>query len=190
VPDAALQSPGFGVRQWTMGGPGIRRMPDRRGPWVIVPRSGSGLVVAGGVVFWAATCRWSEARSLPRCRWPLTLRNSLAASLIPAAHQRNAIWPSRQFLTLAECSQHMPILDSIGVGSHQHRRPHHPPRPWVPHSASAHELLPRARMDESAPRAWSPPPIAARPAQTLSPHSAGRTGRHPRGEPPGHPAPR
>ena len=37
-----------------------------------------------------------------RCRWPLTRRNCLAASCIPAAHQRRAICPSRQRFTLVE----------------------------------------------------------------------------------------
>ena len=36
-----------------------------------------------------------------RCRWPLTRRNCLPASTMPAAHQRSAICPSRQCLTFA-----------------------------------------------------------------------------------------
>ena len=32
-------------------------------------------------------------------RWPLTRRNCLLASTMPAAHQRNAICPARQRLT-------------------------------------------------------------------------------------------
>jgi hypothetical protein len=42
----------------------------------------------------------SAARSFGRCRWPLTRRNCLPASSMPAAHQRSAICPSRQRLTL------------------------------------------------------------------------------------------
>jgi hypothetical protein len=41
------------------------------------------------------------ARRVSRCRWPLTRRNCLAASPIPAAIQRNTICPSCQRLTLA-----------------------------------------------------------------------------------------
>jgi transposase IS116/IS110/IS902 family protein len=45
---------------------------------------------------------WSRvARRAGRCRWPLTRRNCLAASPIPAAIQRRTIWPSCQRLTLA-----------------------------------------------------------------------------------------
>jgi hypothetical protein len=43
----------------------------------------------------------SAARSAGRWRWPLTLRNCLRASPIPAAIQRSTIWPSCQRLTLA-----------------------------------------------------------------------------------------
>src|SRR3954453_15832149 len=42
----------------------------------------------------------SVSRSDRRCRWPLTRRNCLPASTIPAAHQRSAICPSRQRFTL------------------------------------------------------------------------------------------
>jgi hypothetical protein len=41
----------------------------------------------------------SAARSPGRWRWPLTPRNCLAASRIPAAIQRSTIWPARQRLT-------------------------------------------------------------------------------------------
>ena len=44
----------------------------------------------------------SATRSLGRCRWPLTRRNCLPGSIMPAAHQRSAIRPSRQRLTLEE----------------------------------------------------------------------------------------
>jgi hypothetical protein len=44
----------------------------------------------------SAVSRSSAARSDGRCRWPLTRRNCLPASIIPAAHQRIAICPSRQ----------------------------------------------------------------------------------------------
>src|SRR5690625_4541075 len=45
---------------------------------------------------------WSlrAVRRAGRWRWPLTRRNCLAASLMPAAHQRRAMWPSRQRFTL------------------------------------------------------------------------------------------
>ena len=39
----------------------------------------------------------------------------LAASTIPAAHQRNAICPSRQRLTLTACSRHTEIIDSMAL---------------------------------------------------------------------------
>jgi hypothetical protein len=32
---------------------------------------------------------------------------------MPAAHQRNAIWPSRHRFTFEEWSRQMPIIDSI-----------------------------------------------------------------------------
>jgi hypothetical protein len=44
---------------------------------------------AGGTV--PAISASSAARSLARCRWPLTRRNCLPASTMPAAHQRSAI---------------------------------------------------------------------------------------------------
>jgi hypothetical protein len=43
--------------------------------------------------------RSSVSRRDRRCMWPLTRRNCLPASTIPAAHQRSAIVPSRQRLT-------------------------------------------------------------------------------------------
>src|SRR3954465_11932774 len=47
----------------------------------------------------------SAARKCARCRWPFTRRNCLPASTMPAAHQRSAICPSRQRLTLTECAR-------------------------------------------------------------------------------------
>ena len=61
----------------------------------------------------SAVSRSSAARSDGRCRWPLTRRNCLPASIIPAAHQRSAICPSRQRLTLAACSRQTEIIDSM-----------------------------------------------------------------------------
>ncbi len=40
-------------------------------------------------------------------------RNCLPASTIPAAHQRSAIWPSRQRLTLPACSRQTESIDSM-----------------------------------------------------------------------------
>src|SRR3954471_2662574 len=57
----------------------------------------------------------SAARSLARCRWPLIRRNCLPASTMPAAHQRSAICPSRQRLTLAERARQMEIIDSMAL---------------------------------------------------------------------------
>src|SRR3954465_5046149 len=54
--------------------------------------------------------RSSVSRRDRRCRWPLTRRNCLPASTIPAAHQRSAICPSRQRLTLALCARQMLIM--------------------------------------------------------------------------------
>lgn len=53
---------------------------------------------------------------LGRCRWPLTRRNCLPASTMPAAHQRSAICPSRQRLTLLACSRQTEIIDSMALG--------------------------------------------------------------------------
>src|SRR3954452_25066929 len=57
----------------------------------------------------------SAARSLARCRWPLIRRNCLPASTMPAAHQRSAICPSRQRVTLAEWARQMEIIDSMAL---------------------------------------------------------------------------
>src|SRR3954453_8285154 len=57
----------------------------------------------------------SDARSFARCRWPLTRRNCLPASTIPAAHQRSAICPSRQRLTLVEWLRQMEIMLSMAL---------------------------------------------------------------------------
>jgi hypothetical protein len=49
----------------------------------------------------AVAILWSRvARRAGRCRWPLTRRNCLAASSMPAAIQRSTICPSCQRLTL------------------------------------------------------------------------------------------
>ena len=61
----------------------------------------------------SAISRSRAARSVGRCRWPLTRRNCLPASTIPAAHQRSAICPSRQRLTLPACSRQTEIIDSM-----------------------------------------------------------------------------
>ena len=61
----------------------------------------------------AAMLRSIAARSAGRCRWPLTRRNCLPASVIPAAHQRKAIWPSRQRVMLLKCSRQIEIMLSI-----------------------------------------------------------------------------
>src|SRR6476620_4677356 len=55
----------------------------------------------------------SAVRSAGRCRWPLARRNCLPYSTIPAAHQRSAICPSRERLTLSACSRHTEIIDSM-----------------------------------------------------------------------------
>src|SRR5438094_10534998 len=47
--------------------------------------------------------------------WPLTRRNWLVASTMPAAHQRSAICPSRQRLTFVQWLRQMEIIDSIGL---------------------------------------------------------------------------
>lgn len=48
----------------------------------------------------SARC-WSRASwRAPRCRWPWTHRNCVGASVLPAAHQRSTIAPSRQVVTL------------------------------------------------------------------------------------------
>src|SRR5665648_103906 len=57
----------------------------------------------------AATCASSAARSAGRCRYPLTRRNCLLASIIPAAHQRSAMVPFCQFFTLAEWVRAMDV---------------------------------------------------------------------------------
>src|SRR6187549_3311006 len=46
---------------------------------------------------------------------PLTRRNCLPASTIPAAHQRSAICPSRQFLTLLACVRQIEIMLSTAL---------------------------------------------------------------------------
>ena len=61
----------------------------------------------------AATCASSAARNAGRCRWPLTRRNWPRASIIPAAHQRSAMVPFCQFLTLLEWVRAMEIIDSM-----------------------------------------------------------------------------
>jgi len=61
----------------------------------------------------SANSRSSAVRSVGRCRCPLTRRNCLPASIIPAAHQRNAICPSRPRFRLAACSRHTEIIDSM-----------------------------------------------------------------------------
>ena len=73
----------------------------------------SSLCTAGPIG--SANSRSSAARSAGRCRWPLTRRNCLPASTIPAAHQRSAIRPSRQRLTLLACSRHTEIIDSMAL---------------------------------------------------------------------------
>src|SRR4051794_7152411 len=57
----------------------------------------------------------SAVRSLARCRWPLTRRNCLPASIMPAAHQRSAICPSRQRLTLLAWVRQMLIMLSTAL---------------------------------------------------------------------------
>ncbi len=78
-----------------------------------------------------ATCRSSAARSAGRWRWPLTRRNWAEASTVSAAHQRNAICPSRQRLTLRAWSRQMLIIDSMALVERSARMaPPGPPRPW------------------------------------------------------------
>jgi hypothetical protein len=60
-----------------------------------------------------AVWRSRAARSVGRCRWPLTRRNCSSASTIPAAHQGSAICPSRQRLTLPVWSRQTEIVDSM-----------------------------------------------------------------------------
>src|SRR5664279_2173866 len=62
---------------------------------------------------WAATCASRAARNAGRCRWPLTRRNWLRASIMPAAHQRSAMVPFCQFFTLAERVRAIEIIDSM-----------------------------------------------------------------------------
>src|SRR3954454_20347919 len=59
--------------------------------------------------------RSSVSRSDRRCMCPLTRRNCLPASIIPAAHQRSAIVPSRQFLTLLACVRQIEIMLSTAL---------------------------------------------------------------------------
>ena len=73
----------------------------------------SSLCTAGPIG--SANSRSRAARSAGRCRWPLTRRNCLPASTIPAAHQCSAIRPSRQRLTLLACSRHTEIIDSMAL---------------------------------------------------------------------------
>src|SRR5450756_2420062 len=61
----------------------------------------------------AATYASSATRSPGRCRCPLTRRNCLPASIIPAAHQRSAMVPFCQFFTLLEWVRAMEIIDSM-----------------------------------------------------------------------------
>src|SRR5215467_2962684 len=63
------------------------------------------------LTFWK--CASSAARSFGRCRWPLTRRNWRPASIMPAAHQRSAMVPSRHRLTFLLCSRQIPIIDSM-----------------------------------------------------------------------------
>ena len=46
----------------------------------------------------------------------MTRRNCLPASTIPAAHQRSAICPSRQRLTLVACSRQTEIIEGEALG--------------------------------------------------------------------------
>src|SRR5450756_1134341 len=61
----------------------------------------------------AATYASSATRSPGRCRCPLTRRNCLPASIIPAAHQRSAMVPFCKFFTLLEWVRAMEIIDSM-----------------------------------------------------------------------------
>jgi len=63
----------------------------------------------------SAASRSRAARRLARCRWPLTRRNCLPASIIPAAHQRIAMSPSRQRFTFADRCLQTPIMDSMAL---------------------------------------------------------------------------
>jgi hypothetical protein len=60
----------------------------------------------------AAPCASRAARSAGRCRWPLTRRNCLPASILPTAHQRSAMVPFCQFFTSLEWVRAMEIIDS------------------------------------------------------------------------------
>jgi hypothetical protein len=73
--------------------------PARRGTSVAVRGDQAASSLVGGTL---VAIVWSRvARRAGRCRWPLTRRNCLAASTIPAATQRSTICPSCQRLTLA-----------------------------------------------------------------------------------------
>jgi hypothetical protein len=82
-------------------------------------RPGDHQAAVTGSVWRAAPTGWvtrsSVSRSDRRCMCPLTRRNCLPASTIPAAHQRSAIVPSRQFLTLLACVRQIEIMLSTAL---------------------------------------------------------------------------
>ncbi len=55
--------------------------------------------------------------------WPLTRQNCLRASTMQAAHQRSAICPSLQGLTLRAWSRLIEIIDSIAFVDRSVRLP-------------------------------------------------------------------
>src|SRR4051795_1913376 len=67
-------------------------------------------VMASGSVTFSSVSRGDR-----KCMCPLTRRNCLPASTMPAAHQRSAICPSRQFLTLLACVRQIEIMLSVAL---------------------------------------------------------------------------
>jgi hypothetical protein len=80
----------------------FRRVRMSRVPWNFGDGPTGDQAAASSLVGVTAGTVWSSAaRRAGRYRCPLTRRNCLRASFMPAAIQRSTIWPSCQRLTLA-----------------------------------------------------------------------------------------